>query len=413
MKIQKVKIRDFKVIKNLETEVNGNNILLIGDNGVGKSSFIQFIEIALGRQVDLPVLDSGNGYVEVDKDGQEWRFDVVFKKGKPVITVTSPDGFKDDRKSVLAKVVGAMDFDIDQFVAMSDSKAGQKKQVEIFLSLLPKEVQDFIADQNYRVKRSFDERTEKNREIKTLEGFLSEHPYTKVVDPLPESKIDTIELTVKIETALESNKKRAEIKSRYDARLNELSDIEFQIKALQDKAKMLQQSQDKANEWLSDPANAEVDLTDLMTQKDNAYAINSMFAMKDDYEKNSKQLKALREEVGDMTVFVETSRQAIADAIKDCDSPVEGLTFDDETLIYNDVPVTAANLSSSEIMHLGIKLKMAENPDLGVLFIQRGESLGSARLKEIQELAKANNWQIIMEQVERGNERLTIEVMEG
>jgi hypothetical protein len=64
-------------------------------------------------------------------------------------------------------------------------------------------------------------------------------------------------------------------------------------------------------------------------------------------------------------------------------------------------------------MHLGIKLKMAENPDLGILFIQRGESLGAQRLKDIQDLAKKYDWQIIMEQVERGNEKLTIEIMKA
>jgi hypothetical protein len=55
---------------------------------------------------------------------------------------------------------------------------------------------------------------------------------------------------------------------------------------------------------------------------------------------------------------------------------------------------------------------MAENKDLGILFIQRGESLGAKRLKEIQEMAQKYDWQIIMEQVDRGNEKLTIEIMQ-
>jgi hypothetical protein len=124
-------------------------------------------------------------------------------------------------------------------------------------------------------------------------------------------------------------------------------------------------------------------------------------------------MQALSDESGELTAFIESSNQAIADAIRDCDSPVDGLTFDADSLIYNGVPVSNASLSSSEIMHLGIKLKMAENPDLGILFIQRGESLGAQRLKDIQDLAKKYDWQIIMEQVERGNEKLTIEIMEG
>lgn len=413
MKIIKVKIRDFKVIKNLEKEVNGANILLLGDNGVGKSSFIQFIQTALGKQKDAPVDVTGNGYVLADKDGKEWRFDVEYKKGKPVVTVTSPDGVKDNRKSALANVVGAMDFDIDEFVALSDSTAGQKKQVEIFLSLLPQEVQDFISQMNARVKKYFDERTEKNREIKTLEGFLTEHPFNKIVDEIPNEYVDVNVVAKKIEDAMAHNKKRSEIQGRLDNRTSEISDMKAEIKRLQEKIATLEQVNKEANEWLNKPEHAEVDITKMMESKDKIVATNHNIAIREDYQKHSKQLSLLREEVQDMTVFIESSREEIANAIKDCDSPVEGLSFDDDNLVYNGVPVTSGNLSSSEIMHLGVKLKMAENPDLGILFIQRGESLGGKRLKEIQELAKANDWQIIMEQVERGKESLVIEVMEG
>ena len=40
MKIQKIKIAQFKILKNLEKEINGKNIFLVGENGVGKSSIM-------------------------------------------------------------------------------------------------------------------------------------------------------------------------------------------------------------------------------------------------------------------------------------------------------------------------------------------------------------------------------------
>jgi len=72
MKIKKVKITDFKVLKNIEKEIEGQNVLLIGENGIGKSSFIQFIEIALGKSTNVPENATGNGCVWVDKDGGEY-----------------------------------------------------------------------------------------------------------------------------------------------------------------------------------------------------------------------------------------------------------------------------------------------------------------------------------------------------
>jgi len=410
MKVKKVSIKDFKVLKNIEKEINGNNIILLGDNGKGKSSFIQFIEIALGKQTTIPDIQSGEGTVWVDKAGQEWTFHVEWKKGKPLVTVTSPDGFKDNRKSVLANVVGAMDFDIDAFVEMSESTAGRKEQVKVYKSFLPKEVQEFVADQEYRVKRSYDERTEKNREVKTLQGAIAEHPFTKVTD-MPTVVVDIQSITAQIESSMEHNKKVLGAKERFESRKRDIDAIAEQIRDLVGKRQSLMDMNVEAEGWLKQ--NDEQDVAGLMAIKDKAFEINANFEKKADYDKQVAMMQALSEESGELTAFIESSSQAIADAIRDCDSPVDGLTFDADSLIYNGVPVSNASLSSSEIMHLGIKLKMAENPELGILFIQRGESLGAKRLKDIQDLAKKYDWQIIMEQVERGNEKLTIEIMKG
>lgn len=409
MKVLKVRIKDYKVIKNLEKEINGNNILLLGDNGVGKSSFIQFIELALGKTSDLPEVKTGEGQVIVDKNGQEWTFNVEFKKGKPQITLVSPEGFKDTRKSVIANVVGAMDFDIDEFVQLSDSTSGRKKQIEIYKSFLPQEIREFMESQEARVKRAYDERTEKNREAKMLEGYIAEHPYKKIFD-MPERPVDTKQLTEQIESALEHNKKVLSVKERLVQRQNEVLILNAQIKELEDKRKELEKMNESASDWLV--SNSEIDVSSLMTQKDSAYEINSAFEKRDDFLKQQAMLESLKSDSGELTAFIESSKQAIEDAIRDCDVPVEGLTFDEDSLIYNGIPVTTHNLSSSEIMHLGCKLKMAENKDLGILFIQRGESLGAKRLKEIQEMAQKYDWQIIMEQVDRGNEKLTIEIMQ-
>ena len=119
-----------------------------------------------------------------------------------------------------------------------------------------------------------------------------------------------------------------------------------------------------------------------------------------------KNLETYKDDSGEMTALIDSSKQAIKDAIKDFDTPVPGLEYDIDGLKYNGFPVHPDSLSTAEIGHLGIKLKMAENPDLGILFIQNGQNYGSKRLKEIQEYG----WQIIMEQVERGQEELTIKI---
>jgi hypothetical protein len=409
MKVKKVKIKDFLVLKNFEADVNGKNILLLADNGRGKSSFMRFIEIAFGKQTEIPIGAEGEGTVVADKDGRDWTFQVKFKNGKPVVTVTSPEGVSDSKKSTLAQIVGSIDFDIDEFVNLSESTSGRKKQVEIYKGFLPQETQQFISTQEQRVKNSFDRRTELNREAKALQGYILEHRFAKYVETLPKEPIDTASLQTQIDESMKANEKVKEVTMRMENSAKEISDCEATIKELQAKIDELKKSQLLARDFIA--KNPMVDVSDLMSEKDHAYAINSAFEDKQDYDIKVAQMELIKDEVGELTAFIESSRQTIEDVIKDCDIPVEGLSFDDDGLIYNGVPVSIGNLSTSEIMELGYKLKVAENPNFGIMFITRGESLGAQRLKDIQEMAKKNNLQIIMEQVERGTEQLTIEIM--
>jgi len=81
--------------------------------------------------------------------------------------------------------------------------------------------------------------------------------------------------------------------------------------------------------------------------------------------------------------------------------------FGAEALYYNGVEVNTDSLSESQIMELGIKMKIAQNPKLDVLLIENGQNLGLKKLQAIQKMG----YQIIMEQVERGLEELRIEIM--
>ena len=84
------------------------------------------------------------------------------------------------------------------------------------------------------------------------------------------------------------------------------------------------------------------------------------------------------------------------------DSPIEGLTYDNDVLVWNGIPVSVDSLSTSEIIELGVRMKIAENPELGMLFIERMESVGTERFNLILDIANKLGWQIIGEHVERG-----------
>jgi len=412
LKLLKVKIEDFKCIKNLEKDVQGKNLILMGENGVGKSSFIQFIKLALGDTSKIPQLDDAKGYVVVDRDGQEYKFFVKMDKKKPKVTVETPDGFRDDRKSIIAQIVGAIDFDIDEFVKMSESASGRKQQVEIYKSFLDDEAKDYLFKIERNVQLDYDDRTEVNRKIKTLDGFIKEHPMHNSAH-LNYDPIDINDISEQLKRGQTHNDQIKGVEARvaerdYQLQKNkdEIERLKASIIALEQENDILVQKNKEASEYIA--KNAPTDLSELMDKMASAQRNNAIVEQARDYQAKLNEKRLLEEDVENMTIRIEASRQLIQDAVRDMEI-VPGLSFDSEQLLFNGLPVSEASMSTSEIMELGVMLKMQKG--LGILFLERGESLGTARLKRIQEMAEQNGWQLIMEQVERGQDKLLVEFM--
>lgn len=418
MKTEKVVIKDFKVLKNIEKEVNGNHILLLGDNGVGKSSFIQFIKIALGDQSSIPPNATGEGEVIVSKDGKPYKFTVKFKDGKPIVTVTTPDGLKDNKKGTIAGIVGAMDFDIDSFVELSKTTAGQKKQVEIFKSFLSDDIKAELLKYESDIRINYDERTDVNKKIKEKESVVKNHYLYNVIDTekFEQVKVEEVyselklinehnEAVEKKKTSIEADKKSLlEQNERLEKYKAEIAKIEITVSMLSERIA------ENESDILMDPKK-ESELKAIEDKLKTANEANKKFNDSISLKKDIELLKTMEYESNELTKKIESSRELLANTIRDMESPIAGLSFDEnDRLIYNGIPVTPDTLSTSEIMELGIRLKMAENPDLGILFIERGESLGTDRLKLIHDIANKSGWQIIMEQVERGKKELNIEL---
>ncbi len=426
MKIQKVSIRNFRNIENIQKEINGNNILLLGENQRGKSNFIKALEIALGMTSLVGVNPIMNGKKEAsiqvitDDKGNEYKFEVKFKEGsdKPSITVTAPNGLKNTAKSVIGSIVGEIDFDIDAFVEMSKTEKGRKQQVEIVRSFLSEEVKTELRKHENTIKAQYDDRTEINRKIKTMQGFISESGLTPddmkkyfLAEPIEK-------LTEELNAGINTNQNIQKAKSKFEEIDKSVERGVAEVQKLKDRIKEIEQLNEsllldgkKIENWLAAKENQPVDISHLQEKMKDATAHNLMHEKVNSVRTQEMKAEELQAESEALTILIETTRQLISDTIKDLDMPIEGLSFNDDNLTYNGSVVDESTLSTSEIMMLGVKLKMAKNPNAKVLFIERGESLGSDKLHNLQKMAKDHGFQIIMEQVQRGTEELLIEIM--
>lgn len=419
MNIIEVKITDFKAIKNLDKKIKGLNVFLRGDNGVGKSSFMQFIEIALGKTSLAPPNTNIEGQVITDKEGRTYVFDVKVdqKTGKPKVTVTLPEGTRDTNKSVIAGIVGANSFDIDRFVNLSLTPAGRKEQVEQFKQFLDIETREFLAKYEASVKVHYEERTELNRDITKLQGSVKLHPLYNYQNNLGVFKpIETDLVLQQLKAVNEKNQEVDRIAAGIETKANQVNEKRVEIAELQAKinklnleAEALDEDIKKGTAWLGKHPKASVEALEQQIQ--TASETNEKANQAQNLAKELAKLETLTNEAGELTVLIETERQTIQDAIRDMDGPITGLSFDEDQLLYNGIPVHPQSLSKSEIKKLGIRLKIAENPDLP-LFIHEAECMGTESLKEVQTLAEECGLQMFAEEVKRQDKKqLIVEII--
>jgi len=317
MKIQKVVIKNFKVIKDLEKEVNGANLILLGDNEVGKSSFIQAIQLSLGMIEKAPIqLDT---FIEVT-GMNGYKFKVTSNKdGKSVVEVTTNEGLRDTRKSALMALTGGIEFDIEEFVKLSESKAGQKKQVEIFKSLLPDEILHDLAKIQADIDSDYAERTDTNSVIKNLRGFIAESGLTG--QDFVSYKEEKIFDESKLKEAQTRNQQRNEIKSRLADRQQSIEKIRLQIEELKEELQELGIKQNGANEFLE--KNPEIDTSVFESERNEVYTHNSKVEKVKVFEKKNTELELTIEHERKLTDKIDKNRQMLSDAIKSIDSPVQ------------------------------------------------------------------------------------------
>lgn len=130
MKIESIKIHNFKAIDSANLEIGGKNVYLIGGNGKGKTSFIDAVFKGLsGKNLPpQPIKDNGKkGVIEIDLGDFIAR--TKFKKGRPTefelenkTYEAEADKFMKSPRSYMERRIGILDFDINDFLALSDAK---------------------------------------------------------------------------------------------------------------------------------------------------------------------------------------------------------------------------------------------------------------------------------------------------
>jgi DNA repair exonuclease SbcCD ATPase subunit len=209
LKIGSVEIDNFKAIKHIEIEAAGNNIVLRGKNGIGKTSVFEAITTALQGKCALPdnaiKIGEESSLIKLRLiDGTDARFTIAvsvtgenmylriktFDQDGHELTVSKPAEF-------LEKIVGSLTFDPTSFRHMKD-----KEQLEFLFDIIPG-LRNKITEVDTKVEAIKVERSAINKEVARLEVDLDR---SKEYPGLPEKEIDPAELMKELESIENYNK---------------------------------------------------------------------------------------------------------------------------------------------------------------------------------------------------------------
>jgi len=442
MHIKKITVSNLKTIKDFEQDFQGGVYLVTGENEIGKSTILNIIGTLLTGERSSNLLKEGEekGFakITVGEGEEQYEVSLTFSDKNPrgtlqIQKVGSP--MKSDKISALQDIFKYQDFDANEFVKWSDTAEGRRKQVAVVKSLLPKEIQERIAEIDTEVETTKKEREPVNQDIKTYQGLVDKPGVNEKDKKTYAKAVIAQEAIDKKVTAATTNEQRTGVISRQNDRIKELeswddttkevvdeydadiaeleAELEAKIKEKKnyvdnraiEKEKAETQKQEAAA-WLL--ANPEQDLVALQKDIDDVEEHNKKHTKVKELEQNIKKLETLKKKKAKQEASINKLLADRKKVIKDAKLPIDGLDFDDDGLTLNAVPFRTGEISTSQEMEVAAKLIIAKNPTVKVFRIAQGESLGKKRLQAIVDFANKSGYQGFIEEVHRGQDELII-----
>lgn len=456
MIVKQISLENFKNITDFSMEFSGGVYLVTGRNEIGKTTLINAVVSLLTGERSSVILQNGkeNGFAKmvIGDDEKEYTIEYRMTESNPkgYLTITDKDGLSSNTISALQKMFGYVNFDAYDFVNMSNSAEGRRKQVEFVRQLLPVDARKKLLEIDEKLIEKDEERKGHNLIIRNLTEKLKGVPedlkdYGKPIDvkDLYEEKSEAEKLNNQIQIAksrvsgyeemivnhdrtVRNHKTQLEqaLKAKEEQRLSLKAQFESQMKELElsekklidDNVTALEEleaekskavvSLKRANDWLKDTSPVVISVIDEKIA--NADSHNEHARKYQDVLNNANAKTAAEKDHAKVKAQIEQLLRDKKNIIKESNLPVDGLTFTDDGLFLNGIPFKHGEVSTSQEMEVATKIMIALNPKINVFRIAQGESLDSRKLKDIVDFAKKNKLQGFIEQVERDQDELMV-----
>lgn len=459
MKPRECYIKNFKNIPSLSAVLPYSGlVMVIGDNGTGKSSFLQVLDTMLKGGTTNNFLSNGkvNGevvYNFIAENGDEYtlRLDLDPKSGSNRFTLRNPNGKVSRSISDVIDLFEHPNITVEDFIDYGKTTEGSRKQTQIVLQMLPEDMQKQYADLMNDEKEAYNERTILGRELTKKKGAVeTARPLLETVaeaDMLPiyleeQEAIKTqladfterdelkevangmlVLINAKKET-LDSYRSQYKECEREIARLKALiAEQEAKQLGLKEKANLVQQEIDgrekEMNATLERVTAADEKLKTfdegsykaltnrrLELEKLISNSVLSQAAV-ENYNALLKEFEAIKMEHYAEEERIDGIRRAKR-LIMTSELPVEGLYVEDDVL-YIEQEGNLYRFNSNEVSESLLMLKTVEiiksiSRKSRVILISRGHAFSDTRLKVLHDMAMKSDNIFILEWKETGSD---------
>ncbi|MGP9782570.1 AAA family ATPase [Glutamicibacter sp. AOP12-B1-11] len=377
--ITEATLKNFQKVSYAKIEPSGNLIVLAGKNGAGKTSTNDGLEAALtghnGRNIKRPIKD-GHGKATID---------IKLSDGSTLIRGYTPSGTTLKGLDAAGNKFGQRDLDarisslgIDgrKFISLGD-----KEQLQALLS---------IVDLPFKP-------AELDAERKSLEAQrLAVGQQGKAIgDPVADPNIPAEETSVS--ELLGEYRKLESAQQERNKYLTDLNESQSKVQDLERQLAAAREHLANVTESLGHMSDFSADLDALRVQIDTSEDANAAIRANNQVREQAQRKLELRAQYEGLTEQIKALDQRKTDGLAQAEMPIEGLTFDDEGVLYQGVPFSRA--SGREQLIVSCAMIMATNPEIRVIVIRDGNVLDMEGMEILQSMAEATNFQVFIELV--------------
>lgn len=446
MRVTEVSVENFKRIVSVNVKLRPGVTEISGNNGEGKTSFIDAVWVLLKGKKVAPAEPIRKGAERCRIRGRigEYLVTRIFKRAKAGEVTTELRIERDDQsmpptENFMRSLIGDHMLDPGDFISLSSDA-----KFDVFRSFVPGVDFKVIANQN---RQDYERRTDVNRMAK--ESRAAAH-MINVPEGTPEASIDKAALVQQLQEAGDTNaateRRRANrenvvaqiakhrefhaaageridayVTDRRELAAKRIAELEQEIVRLQ--ASIERAKADGANDIfresdnikmeadaalkVADELQAKLDAAGPLPEPIDTQALaqtiaqaelaNEAIVKRQTRDKHVKVAERYEGEANELTARMDAREKAKQEAIAAAKIPVPGITFGDGEVLLDGVPFEQA--STAQKFRVGVAIAVAKNPTLRLVWVRDASLLDDHSYELIAKLAAEFDCQILLETV--------------